>query len=384
MSAESVGSPTLAFATLRRVARLACLAIVPALIALGLVGYFMVRGIAGADFKGGITAGSSRLLDGEPPYDSAYVSRILRESARGRDAAPIETPAYPPHVLVAALPLVPLGQRLAGVLAMIAAGIALVLALRVIGIADWRCYGALALTPVTLQGVLLANPTIFLVPAVALVWRWRRSGLRVALVLGGALSLKPLLLPALVWLVLTRRWRAALGSLAVCAGLLALGFVSIGSDPLAYWNLSSDLVAAQRHTALSVIAVGSRVGLSLLAALAMMGGVVVAATAIALARWRLARDERELFAATIAISLLASPLVHMHYLALLVIPLGLMRPRFGAAWLVGIPFWLMIDGGGPAPLAAFVVYAALMVVAVTRPRGPGVGSDPTQLVAERA
>ena len=365
----------------RRAWRFALLAVIPSIIALGLAGYFMARGTSGADFKGGVIAGSTRIVDGKYPYDTAYVAQIVRESENGRDAPGIETPGYPPHVLLVGVPLVPLGRELSGILAMFLAAASIVFALRIIGVSDWRCYGCLALTPVVLQGALLANPTMFLIPAVALAWRWRRTTLRVALVLGLALSVKPLLLPLLAWLLAVGRIRPAIGSLAVAAAVLAAGFVATGVQPLDYWQVSSDLVAAQRHTALSLVAAGTRLGLTLYAATLLSLVVAGLALGASLVRWRRRRCEEELFSAAIAISLLASPLVHMHYLALLFVPLGLIRPRFGFAWLLLFPFWLMVDGGGPSPLPAFVVYAAMMLAAVVPAPGQrGVGSDPTHAV----
>lgn len=382
MSAESVAVLRFASPGLRRATRIALLAVVPSLIALGLAGHFIDRGTSGADFKGGVIAGSTRIVDGKHPYDTAYLAKIRERSAAGRDAPGIETPGYPPHVLLAFVPLVPLGRELAGLLAMFLAATSIVLALRAIDVRDWRCYGCLALTPVALQGALLANPTMFLILAAALAWRWRDSTLRSALVLGVALSVKPLLLPLTVWLIVTGRIRAAAGALAVAATLLAAGFLATWMSPLDYWRSSSDLLAAQRHTALSLVAVGTRIGLTLPVATVLMLGVAGLAMIAALLRWKRVRRDDQLFAASIVICLLASPLVHMHYLALLFVPLGLLRPRFGVAWLLPFPFWLMVDGGGPSPLPAFLVYAAMLLVAVMPAAGArGVGSDPTHVAA---
>ena len=192
MAVESFAGSRLAPGSWRRLTRFVLLAVLPALITLALGGYFVARGIAGADFTGGVLDGTTRLLEGHEPYEPAYVAKILHASQAGKDAAPIETPGYPPHVLVVVAPFALIGATLAGILAMVLGGISIVVALRAVGVSDWRCYGALALSPISLQGALLANPTIFLVPAVALAWRWRSSGRRLAIVLGIALSIKPL------------------------------------------------------------------------------------------------------------------------------------------------------------------------------------------------
>jgi Glycosyltransferase family 87 len=64
----------------------------------------------------------------------------------------------------------------------------------------------------------------------AVVWRYRDRVLWPALGLAGALMLKPLLWPVVVWLAATRRWpAAALSSVTALAGTM-LGYAALHID----------------------------------------------------------------------------------------------------------------------------------------------------------
>ena len=77
------------------------------------------------------------------------------------------------------------------------------------------------------------------------------------------------------------------------------------------------------------------------------------------------------FTLAVAACLALSPVVWLHYLTLLIAPLGLARPRFSALWLLPIVLWVSPrdeNGDGLHPFVPMVVVVALIGLLVARPR----------------
>ena len=72
------------------------------------------------------------------------------------------------------------------------------------------------------------------------------------------------------------------------------------------------------------------------------------------------------FTLALAASLALTPIVWLHYLVLLLVPLAIARPRFSAIWLVPLLLWLTpLNGNGESIqpfLPALVVAAVIAVV----------------------
>ena len=64
-------------------------------------------------------------------------------------------------------------------------------------------------SPVVVHGLYFGNLTILLVLLVALAWRYRDEARLAGLALGVAVAAKLFVWPLVVWLLLTRRFRAA-------------------------------------------------------------------------------------------------------------------------------------------------------------------------------
>jgi hypothetical protein len=78
-------------------------------------------------------------------------------------------------------------------------------------------------------------------------------------------------------------------------------------------------------------------------------------------------DGRRSFALTIAATILFSPVVWLHYFALLIVPVAIQRPRFGPLWLLPLLLWpcpVMISGPTWWPLAPLLVFGTVIAVAV--------------------
>jgi hypothetical protein len=97
---------------------------------------------------------------------------------------------------------------------------------------------------------------------------------------------------------------------------------------------------------------------------------------------RSADGDRRSFSLVLAAALVLSPVVWLHYFALLLVPLAIARPKFGPAWGLPFTFWLVAlvprgdlymvsDHGrllgdfGVVPSAAKVAFALAFLAAIT-------------------
>jgi alpha-1,2-mannosyltransferase len=307
----------------------------------------------GTDYSGTLWIPARAVLDGTNPYALA-----------GSD--------YPPS---AYLPLLPLGALPLDVAEIIWSGVLAILAvatLWILGVRDRRCYAVWLLTPLIFPTVLVGNATIVVVFLCAALWRFRDHAVRAGLALGAAVAVKLFAAPLVVWLIWTRRYRAAAiactSALAVIVSAWALiDFQGLGQYPrqLSYVSklLGQDgefLQALLRQAGLAqhaAFAIGVAVGVALL----LLAG--------ALARMR--SDDAGSFAVSWLSILALSPIGWPGYAAGIVIGLAAAHPSFSRRWLVLLGFW---TGWWYGPLAyktiglsiaSCLVAVALASVAVT-------------------
>jgi hypothetical protein len=251
--------------------------------------------------------------------------------------------AYPPVLALVVTPLTALPETAHGIfvpgvlfsLLLVAATIA---GLYLLDVRDWRCYPIALLAPVTLEGFEYGAIGPVLLLLIALAWRYRDRVPIAASAIGGAVVLKLFLWPLLVWLALTRRVRTAVaaGATALALGLVSWGvilFRGIGDYP----RLLEKLVDVEAENSYSVFAILRTIGLPEVVAqlLVLAAGAVLLALA-----WRAARaiglDERERdrrsLTWALAAALVMTPILWLHYLVLLFVPIALVRPRLSALW----------------------------------------------------
>ena len=81
-------------------------------------------------------------------------------------------------------------------------------------------------------------------------------------------------------------------------------------------------------------------------------------------------DDAKSFVVALAAGLAFSPIVWLHYFVLLLVTLGIFRPRFSAVWLLPLLLWLTpLNGNGEAiqPLLPTLVAAAIFALALVGP-----------------
>jgi alpha-1,2-mannosyltransferase len=217
---------------------------------------------------------------------------------------------------------------------------AVVLALRLLGVRDWRCHAlALGALPMA-SSLMIGTLSPFLALGAAAAWRYRHRRWAVAAAIVGVVVTKIFLWPLVFWLLATRRYRTAATTVALGIGTVFVSWGILGFDGLRdYPDRLSRVAGLEQDKSYSVFALFRLIGLSPGFARLAVIGLTVAGLAAVVALARRKDSDRRSFAAALGVGLLASPIVWMHYLVLLVVPLALYRPRFGAAWFVPLAFW---------------------------------------------
>jgi alpha-1,2-mannosyltransferase len=348
--------------------------LVSGLIALSLSGltlYNKVRnGTFGFDFRGSLWKAGGDILAGRSPYPAPNAAELAHVG---------NAYVYPPLAAFVSLPLALIAPMPAAVVWSILNGAALVAALWVVGVRDWRCYVAFLASLPVLNTLALGQMNGLLVLAIAFAWRFRDRAVLGGAAAGLAIALKLLAWPLVFWFLFTRRFRAALVSLATAAALTLGSWAVIGFRGLTtYPSLVAADAKAFEDQAHSIVTLAVRVGLS------ATGGRALAALATFSLLALVYRESRagtanEAFTFGVALlgGLLGSPVLHQHYLVVTFLALAAARPFFDWRWLLLFGFWVSpIENRAQAWQIAVVLALALCVVWSTRERSePSVVPD---------
>jgi hypothetical protein len=219
-------------------------------------------------------------------------------------------------------------------------------ALRILGVRDWRCYGIAILSPPVISAIQTANLTLPLVLAIAAIWALRHRTVLPGLVLALTLATKLFLWPLLVWLVATRRYRAAAASAVATVVLIGgswalLGFAGLRDYPALLRMLAESL----ERDSYTIFALASDLGAPNLLA---RGVGIALGTATLLGCWVLGRrgDEQRSFTLGIVATLLFTPIIWLHYFALLLVPIAIAHKRLSPLWATPLLLWLFLQGHG--------------------------------------
>jgi alpha-1,2-mannosyltransferase len=212
---------------------------------------------------------------------------------------------------------------------------AVVLAVRLLGVTDWRLPGVALISGGVYVSFVNGAIGPFLLLALAAAWHYRErpvSGVLLAL----AAAAKLFLWPVLLWPIVARRPRVALASaatLAVIAGLWALVDLHGLTEYATTLRVLDHVEASQSYSPEALaFAVGAPSWLAhLLPAAAAAAGVI----------WMSRQhDDRRILSGAVFVALIATPILWLHYLALLIVPLALGRPRLAPAWALVVLLWV--------------------------------------------
>jgi alpha-1,2-mannosyltransferase len=342
------------------------------LLLLGIVFFAELRwGRSLGDFKIFRDAASA-VIHGRTPY-VAVEPHALAQSDKF---------VYPPitGLLFAPFALMPL--EVARLVMLLAVTASIPVALRLLGVQDWRCYGLALLTAPFADALSIGALTPFLLVAAALGWRFRDRPLIGPLACAVAAVSKIFLWPLGIWLVATRRVRSAGLCAAAAAGLLLVGWAVIGFQGLDTYShllrVLSDVEAGKSYSLVGFFGLtGAPASATSLALGAALAGAVIAAA-------RGENGDRRAFAVAVAGSVLVTPVLWVHYFVLLFVPLALFRPRLSPVWFAPLAFWATpfaySDGVAWRVCVALLTAAGILVSSIVRPRL----SAPTTYVATSA
>ena len=283
------------------------------------------------------------MSDDAVPVDFHFYLDAAQEVRRGE--SPYPESSYAPLAILGAVPFTFLPVAVADVLvkAFLVLGIAAVL--YVVGVRDWRCYPLALLWPPAIAAVQTGNLSILLALAAALVWRFRDRVPAAGLALGAGVAAKFILWPLGVWLLAVGRRGAALWSATAAALIFVGSFAAIGLSTVLDYPAALRAYPESALEGYSLDVIAEDLGAHpVLARLVMLGvGSVLLAAVIVVGR---RGSETRSFVLAIGATLAFTPYVWLHYFALLLVPVAVIRPRVSPIWFVPLGMWWFGAGTG--------------------------------------
>lgn len=317
--------------------------------------------------------GANDVVNGVSPYPSAALLATAGDHLDPEGIREVFQFPYPAGAAIALAPLGFLGFHAAAAVWSALLIVSLLAAIWILGVRDWRVLAVVISSAPVITAVRLGTLTPVLILLLAVAWRWRDRRWLAGGSLALAISLKLFLWPLVVWLAATRRW---LEAALACVGAIALtlaAWAAIGFDGLAdYPELLRRLSDVVADRGFSLVALGVEAGLPRGAAEALpwLVGLSLLAGVAIIAR----RDggDRRAFSPAIFAAIALTPIVWLHYFALLVVPLALARPRLSWAWGLMWIFWLMPAQENEGDLWRIALATAVVgaVVALSAAAGP--------------
>ena len=271
---------------------------------------------------------------------------------------------YPPLPALLAIPLTVMGFGAASVFVMALLVVVALATLRVLDVHDWRCYALALLWPPVISAIQTGNLTLWFGLLLALAWRYRNGRVAAPACVGVTLAAKFFLWPFVVWFAATRRFASAALTCAIGVVLLLASWAVIGFDGmLGYPHLLQKLERTVGEDSYTAYIVGQDVGLPspvargfwLALGLAVLVGAVVVARR---------GHEQASFVLAIAASLSLTPIVWLHYFALLLVVVAIAQPRLTVLWFVPLAMIVTPGSGNATPFqTAWTLAIAAVVVA---------------------
>lgn len=300
----------------------------PALLTVALSGIFVGRW--GWDLRAMVDAGRA-YMHGSPPYPPAGLAPLTGQEAF----------VYPLPVAAFFAPLALAGWHAAVAIFALFSVACVVAALRLLGVRDRRCYVAAFLLYPMQDSIALGTLTPALLLGVAAAWRFRRHALAAGACVALVVVSKLFLWPLLVWLVATRRLRAAAFAAAAGAYLVVALTLPLGVGAITHYGaVLGDLSSFEAPLGFSPAGLLADAGvrLPLASLLALAASLPLFAATVRSGR---RGDDFLAFRLAIATALLCSPIVWGHYLIVLLAPVALLSPRLSPRWfLLG---WVTAD-----------------------------------------
>jgi hypothetical protein len=300
------------------------LAVVPIVLLAGAVRSWAHSHTLAYDFDRAYLPAAHLALHGASPYGPTTRAALASQMAF----------VYPPIGAFLAAPFAALPAHAADIVVTILAVLAVPAILALVGVRDWRCYGASLLWMPTISAVHLGTVVVVLALGVALTWRWRDHAVRAGLILGLVVALKLFLWPLVLWFAITRRFKAA--AVAACSSVVFVfvPWIPLDGAGLASFphrlRLLSSLEASRGFSPAALLAhLGAGWGLA-------QGIGYALGVALLVLAYRRRSSEVAALALVCAAALLLTPILWPNYLLVMLVPLALLRPRFDVVWLLPV------------------------------------------------
>ena len=274
-----------------------------------------------ADLRVFYEAGNA-VLQGESPYPAVGTPAVYSEHAF----------VYPIAAVVPFLPLALLPWGLAKLVFFALSVVAVILALRLIGVRGALPFIAVFLSSSFIRSGQLGTLNALLLAGALVAWHYRDSVAPLVGVLTAVIVPKLFLAPLLGWPLVTRRWKATAVTVIAVAAVLGIGFVVGPLSVTDYAQMMGELSDKLAHKGWG----GYRLLLDITGShqVAQFGTWLGAAAVlgVSLAWYLRYRAEVILFTGAIVAAIIASPIVWTHYYLLAMAPLLVAGVR--ARWLV--------------------------------------------------
>jgi hypothetical protein len=334
-------------------------AVAPIVVAVAMFATAHSTGSLSADFHNELYPEAKKLLDWQNPFPAPGSAIWYGHNM-----------IWPP---VAAFLVAPLTVLSAGAAnwAVALVGLACFMgSLRIVGVRDWRVYGAFALWPQVIGEIRVSHLTPVLCVLLAVVWRYRDARFAPGIALGLAGAIKFFLWPVGIWLAAIGRLRELLVAAVVAAAslLLVLPFTSLHD----YFHVLVELGRTFDQDSYSPFGLLMQVG----APEALARGVMLAVGLVLL----VACLRRGSLGFAVAAALVLSPIVWLDYYAVAAIPLAVVRPRLTWIWLAPLATWGLLSAGigagnGWGSARVLIVFGIVFAVIVRGERHAEAGGE---------
>jgi hypothetical protein len=308
-------------------------------ICIGILLYWALLGGDRMQDYGWLRAGALEIVHGRPLYGPPDPQSLVLNNQF----------VYPPLVAYGLVPVAVLPRMLSYVVFLVLALGAFALALRLLGVRDRRCYAVAILSPAAFFAFSIGTLGPFLLLGAAAAWHWRDRPFRAGAVVGVTVVAKLFLWPLLVWLVATRRFGAAAAATLTAAAVAVVPWAGIGFGGMSeYPQLLRVLDNVQVPKSYSLAGLAWDLGFSNRVGTAALAVVAFAGCAAVFKAGRKPSGEVSAFALAIVSAVAATPLLWIHYLILLYIPLALAYRRLSWVWAAPLVLWI-VPGPGATP-----------------------------------
>jgi glycosyl transferase family 87 len=269
---------------------------------------------------------------------------------------------YPPLAAELTLPLSWLPFGTAAVIFSAGLAVSAALTLWALNVREPALWAIWMLSAAVVGAVAGGNATLFVILAVALTWRWRDRPAWAAAALTAGIVLKLFVWPVWLWLLFTRRYRAAIYTSGATACLILASWAIIGFRGLAdYPALLSNASEYLGERGLLAYALTEKVS----GPTAARSAALAVATILLAGAFLRRNDDRAAITLALLAALYATPIVWLHYFGLLVIPAAL----YGSWVWAAIPLLALSRltiAGAPKPSWMIVCFIAITGVVAAR------------------